>query len=358
MGSGRYMYNWMLNEIVNNNEKANATDLRNKYTPKDKIPKSKNWLLNTPKEVRTEAIKEVCTNVATNRKKVKNGDIPSFNMNYKTKKSLTNTITIPKSAVKYENNKLVIYKTLLGNIKIPKREKIPLIDSDIKLMMCKPNIWFVVIPYSRNDVIKSDENQITRVISLDPGSRTFLTGYSPSGTVIEIGKNDINRIFRLCLIVDKLKSKIDDKNIKCRKRLRILKKMRSLQRRIHNLKRELHYQAANYLYKNYDIILLPKFDSSIMIKKINRKINSKTVRKLVNLNHGEFRQRMLEKEKDYESKKLLIVNEAYTTQTCTKCGYLKKNIGGRKTFKCNKCRIVIDRDINGSRNILLRSLSL
>ena len=158
----------MLNKIVNNNEKTNATVLRNKYISKDKIPKGADWLLNTPKEVRTEAIKEVCTNVTTNRKKVKNGDIPLFKMNYKTKKSLTNTITIPKSAVKYENNKLVIYKTLLGNIKIPKREKIPLIDSDIKLMICKPNIWLVIIPYSRNDVMKSDENQIDRLRSLDP----------------------------------------------------------------------------------------------------------------------------------------------------------------------------------------------
>lgn len=65
---------------------------------------------------------------------------------------------------------------------------------------------------------------------------------------------------------------------------------------------------------------------------------------------------MLEKCKDYKSKTLLIVNETYTTPTCGNCRYVKKNINCNKIFKCDKCKITLSRDINGSHNILLHLL--
>jgi len=52
------------------------------------------------------------------------------------------------------------------------------------------------------------------VISLDPGVRTFMTGYDPSGTAVEWGKNDIGRVYRLCHAYDKLQSKRDQIHVK------------------------------------------------------------------------------------------------------------------------------------------------
>ena len=55
-------------------------------------------------------------------------------------------------------------------------------------------------------------------------------------------------------------------------------------------------------------------------------------------------------------RKLMIVGESYTSQTCTKCGERNKKLGGSRHFKCTKCGLEIDRDINGSRNIFLRTV--
>jgi hypothetical protein len=37
----------------------------------------------------------------------------------------------------------------------------------------------------------------TKVIAFDPGMRTFCTGYDPDGIIVEVGKSDISRIYRL-----------------------------------------------------------------------------------------------------------------------------------------------------------------
>jgi len=52
----------------------------------------------------------------------------------------------------------------------------------------------------------------------------------------------------------------------------------------------------------------------------------------------------------------MIVDESYTSKTCTKCGEQNKNLGSSKHFKCSKCGLEIDRDINGARNIYLKTI--
>ena len=48
---------------------------------------------------------------------------------------------------------------------------------------------------------------------------------------------------------------------------------------------------------------------------------------------------------------------AHTSKTCGKCGNLHANLGSNKCFKCPKCEMKMDRDINAARNIMLKYLS-
>jgi len=41
-----------------------------------------------------------------------------------------------------------------------------------------------------------------------------------------------------------------------------------------------------------------------------------------------------------------------TTQTCSFCGHRQKVRLSERTFKCQKCGVEIDRDVNSARNIL------
>ena len=58
--------------------------------------------------------------------------------------------------------------------------------------------------------------------------------------------------------------------------------------------------------------------------------------------------------REYGSK-VVVVNQAYTSKTCSECGYVKHNLGGSKVFDCDECGGVMYRDVNGAKNIFLKN---
>jgi predicted RNA-binding Zn-ribbon protein involved in translation (DUF1610 family) len=50
------------------------------------------------------------------------------------------------------------------------------------------------------------------------------------------------------------------------------------------------------------------------------------------------------------------IKEHNTSKTCTCCGYIKHDLKSSKVFNCNQCGMILDRDINGSRNMLVPSI--
>ncbi len=199
-------------------------------------------------------------------------------------------------------------------------------------------------------------NQTQRLIALDPGVRTFLTGFN-GNEFLEFGSGDFQRIARLCLHLDTLKSRHDKalgRNFKrLRYKLRIA--MRQVRTRIKNLRSECHKQVASYLAKNYDVIVLPTFETSQMVVKTRRKLRNKTARAMMTWAFYQFSQTLQHLCNRYGSK-LVRITEEYTSKTCTKCGHVHKKLGSSKIFKCPECGYEIPRDFNGALGIFLKAL--
>ena len=51
----------------------------------------------------------------------------------------------------------------------------------------------------------------------------------------------------------------------------------------------------------------------------------------------------------------MVVNEAYTSKTCSWSGEIIRNLGGRKVVRGSD-GVSLERDINGARGIFLRAL--
>ena len=48
---------------------------------------------------------------------------------------------------------------------------------------------------------------------------------------------------------------------------------------------------------------------------------------------------------------IVLTDEYLTSKNCSSCRTTNDNLGSSKIFKCNKCKLIIDRDINTSINI-------
>jgi putative transposase len=218
-----------------------------------------------------------------------------------------------------------------------------------QLIKCKGR-WFAVFP-----AIKlREDNQSNKAIALDPGVRTFLTGFDGS-KFLEFGAGDMGRITRLCQHLDKLMSQIA-RCVNKRQRQKMRSAAGRMRTKIQNLVSEVHKQVSCYLTENYRVIFLPTFETSQMVQKAKRKIRSKTARAMLSWAHYRFKL-FLRQAAYCRGCTIVDVTEEYTSKTCTRCGHIHAKLGGSKKFKCPKCRHKLPRDFNGAFGILLKALS-
>jgi putative transposase len=135
---------------------------------------------------------------------------------------------------------------------------------------------------------------------------------------------------------------------------KVEKRLNKLRARKDHLVEDLHKRVAYDLLVENDIILLPTFNTSKMVKKGFRKIGRNTVAAMLDLNHYRFKLHLRWLAKKY-GKVVIDVNEAYTSKTYN--GRIMNNLGGKSSFKVplvDGRSKVIGRDLNGARNILIR----
>jgi transposase len=246
-----------------------------------------------------------------------------------------------------------------------------------------------------------------KVASIDPGVRTFLAIYSPDGAIVEIGrKPDMEKLYKILKKYDNLQSLLSKARassipssfsndssssstdppssltdpssltetnsdststnsnsdsgsnfkINHRKRNNMKRKMDRLMRKVKNMRSELHRKAVKYLCSNYDMVLLPEFNTSEMVDNTDgkRPLNSLTARKMLTWSHYQFKQLLKNKARESGSCMIHIVKEHHTTMTCGFCGTLN-NVGVKEHWKCQKCQTPTERDWNAARNIFLKN---
>lgn len=136
------------------------------------------------------------------------------------------------------------------------------------------------------------------------------------------------KIQQLCFKLDDLQSGVSKSAGQLKRRLK--KVANRIRAKIKNLVSELHKKSAKFLVDNFDVILLPTFETSQMAKKGRRRIRSKSVRQMLTLSHYQFKQFLKHKAKEH-NKIVIDVNEAYTSKTVSWTGEIVK-IGGSKFF--------------------------
>ena len=104
--------------------------------------------------------------------------------------------------------------------------------------------YFLIIPQRRPVYVP--ENQRINAVALDPGVRTFVSFYS-DGLHGKVGEGDFKRIYRLCLNLDKLYSKIS--KAKCEQKRNLRKAAERIRWKIYDLIDDLHKKLQTFCAK-------------------------------------------------------------------------------------------------------------
>jgi len=329
--------------------------LRSQFVNKDTKESKPDYVSSVPYDVRDEAMADVLKNIKSNCAKIKNKTIQRFQLSFRSLKHSSQSVVIRKKHYQRKNGMYSFLQTMEKSEHVPTHQVL----NDFRILKDVYGDYWMCLPFN---VILNSERQAFNftqvgtdgVISLDPGVRTFLTGYdSYNKHIVHLGTNQdalTKLFFELDLLESKISKKLNRKTMKLRKACKVKRK------RIRNLIKDMHYKIAQFLCCNYKLILLPTFGTQKMIQKTKRKIGKRTARTMVTLSHYTFQQRLLQKSKEYKNCTVVLVNEAYTSKTCSECGWIHRNLKSSKTFRCNgECGQEFDRDVNAAKNILLRN---
>ena len=370
-GATRYLMNKAIEKVQNKEIKKPTSHItmRKAIMKTDKeLKKEENknerWLIEIPCDTRQLAFKQLASNYKTGLTQLKNKTISHFEMKFKTKKNPNQFFHVDSRALKFKD--MIIFKRRCSDrFKLRKKrerwwKKNIICKTQNIIIKREKNRYFMCIPMKKEIKVNNDKKKYNYV-SLDPGVRTFQTIYSEQNVVGKIGNNSCEELIDAGLKIDKLKSYLDKnkKEIKKRKKYNILKRCFLLRTKIRNKVSDLHWKTCNYLCSHFKNIFLPTFKVSKMIKKDlphrSRIINSRSVRKMLSLSHGLFKERLFHMANKLNSK-IHLCEEYWTSKSCGGCGLIDNTLKGKKTYICNDCGFKLDRDYNGARNIYMRQI--
>lgn len=306
---------------------------------------SNEWEFDTPKDIRAGAVNDVCKAYKTAFTNLKNGNIKRFKLNFRKKSSCSKSFVVPSTLIKIhtdENNKRsfriapnFLKDDCTVNIgrRTLKKHKTLSIENDCRIVK-KNREYFIFVPIT---VEKKEKNPVKNYCGIDPGVRTFMTSFGNEG-VVEYKHNT------------ELLKKLNDK-INTLKNLKKRKGICKCERKKENIVDELHWKTINDILSSNDVIFYGDIKSHNIVKKgKNKSLN----RNFNDLKFYVFSERLLYKA-SVNSKLVIKVHEAYTTKTCSCCGTMK-DVGSSKTYECDWCKEILDRDFNASKNILMKGI--
>lgn len=228
--------------------------------------------------------------------------------------------------------------------------------------------WFIQV--QQHIELQTEIQGEVKCVGVDPGVRTFATCFSKNDALIAGDNFAKEKLFPLMKLVDRLIGK-KQKILNAQKGINFLDMPQWARDRIIHFEREinrlkckkddlildLHNRLAYELVSNYDVIFLPTFKTKGMVTRKDKKIRTlrrNTCRQMLDLNHYGFKLRLKWYAKKY-GKQVVDCNEAYTSKTRSWDGFVDQKLGSSKTIKGDG--FVVDRDINGARNILLKHLT-
>jgi len=267
-------------------------------------------------------------------------DVTKFNITDMVKSRRRKNLTIEPSSVSSKKNSIFINQLGIIESSLPLKN---ITQNSILQYDSYKKTFIIISPKNISDINKVEQN---RKCGIDIGVRSFLTTYSPEVSY-EIGTNN-NKV------IDKLNKRIDTiiscKNKKYINETKYNKLNFKYRDKLKNLINDMHNKTAKFLLSQYRKIIIGKVSTKKMISNLTGNLHDIVKRRLMALSHYKFRMKLISMSKKFGCE-IIETDEYLTSKNCSNCKTTNDKLGSSKIFNCNKCKLVIDRDINASINI-------
>ena len=191
-------------------------------------------------------------------------------------------------------------------------------------------------------------------VAFDLGVKTLAVGVNEQGRNYQIGGFKGNRWFNKQL--DKIRAKRD----KCNKGSRRYRYLSKIYQRVSEKRRK---KQLDSLHKASSLIAYKLAESAVVIgdlsvRQMAMKSENKWLNRAVFNDWGLYQFVQMLKYKCFlAGKKLHVLSERNTSKTCYRCSHSQDMPLHQRTYFCPECSLVMDRDQNSARNILLRFIA-
>ena len=314
-----------------------------KPIPSRKNPYVSNWEREFHCKLRSNAVKKVCESYKTAIANFKAGNIKSFDIKYMSSKEPRKCIELASGqlSIKNKNIHIPLFKGC-PTLKVSKKMAKKLNGIQIKNncdFVCQKNSYWILIPVkiklSKLDIEKP------RYCGVDPGIVKIATTFGNYGITEYTHNRELLQRYNLKLTFLKTKRTLG----RVRK-----KQLNKVEKKKIDYTNQLHWKLIKSLLDENDVVFFGDIKSHDIVKDGN---NSSLNQEFNDLKFYRLKQRLIYKSKT-RGKKVILVNEKYTSMTCSICGNLKKMTD--RIYNCKGCKTTVDRDINAAKNILMRGI--
>jgi transposase len=319
------------------------------------------WIFNTPKVYRYNILRKLSSNIKSAFSNLKAKNIKHFKFRFRGKrKNDVNHLECDEIdwSIKTSPNGNVFISMPGGltnlKVKIPKsdRKKGLSIEKAGGLTLRRDNNgWYVDIMYKITPPGLHDQK---RICALDPGQRSFLSGFDLQGNSFQLGMDVQAGLRKLKFkrnLAQSQYDKLKKQNHRSYKEYKMFARAKRAfylaTNKISDYIKQLHYHSCKYLTENYDKIIIPVYGTQKMVKPGCNKWNDM----ILSLNHFAFRSLLIAR-CEVLRKTVIVCTEEYTSVTCGQCSSHKMDLGASKVYKCSHCNYKADRDENAAFNIL------
>jgi putative transposase len=314
-----------------------------KPIPSRKNPYVSNWERKFHKDLRSNAVKKVCESYKTAIGNFKAGNIKSFDIKYMASKEPRKCIELTSGQLGIKNKNIHI-PSFKGcpTLKVSKKMAKKLNGIQIKNncdFVCQKNSYWIFIPVEIK-IPKLDVEK-PRYCGVDPGIVKIATTFGNNGITEYTHNRELLKRYNLKLIFLKTKRTIG----RVRK-----KQLNKIEKKKIDYTNQLHWKLIKSLLDENDVVFFGDIKSHDIVKNGNNSFNNQEFN---DLKFYRLKQRLIYKSKT-RCKKVILVNEMYTSKTCSICGNLEEMKD--RIYYCKCCKTTVDRDINPAKNILMRGI--